>query len=179
MPLGKVGEMSSHQFGPKGQASIKRQVEAIQKRRMLSQKVVDLNDFRSLQNHQHQPTILAVDDEEVMRNAIKRILEHDGYKVILAEDAMAVAKVLDTVQLDLILLDINLPWVDGIELCSMLKRHPVLRNVPIVFLSGRRSKEDIERGFAAGADDYITKPFEIDNMSHVVSKVLGREPEAK
>lgn len=168
--------MSKNQSGPKGQASIKKQVEAIQKRRMLSQKVVDLNDFRTFQSHKHQPTILAVDDEEVMRNAIKRILEHESYKVILAEDAMAVSKVLDTVQLDLILLDINLPWVDGLELCSMLKRHPVLKNVPLVLLSGRRSKEDIDRGFAAGCDDYITKPFEIENMSQVVSKILGRQP---
>lgn len=168
--------MSNQKFGPKGQASIKRQVEAIQKRRIVSQKVVDLNDYRNLQNHKHQPTILAVDDEEVMRNAIKRILEHEGYKVLLAEDAMAVSKVLDTVQLDLILLDINLPWVDGLELCSMLKRHPVLKQVPLVLLSGRRSKEDIDRGFAAGCDDYITKPFEIENMSQVVSRILGRQP---
>jgi CheY-like chemotaxis protein len=111
-----------------------------------------------------------------MRNAMKRILEHEGYKVVLAEDAMALSKVLDTVQLDLILLDINLPWVDGFELCAILKQHPSLRKVPVVLISGRRSKEDVEKGFAAGCDDYISKPFEIENMSQVVAKALNREP---
>ena len=166
----------SQKSGPRGQASIKRQVEAIQRKRIVSQKVVDLNDFRSLSKSKQQPTILAVDDEEIMRNAMKRILEHEGYKVVLAEDAMALSKVLETVQLDLILLDINLPWVDGLELCAILKRHPSLKHVPVVLISGRRSKEDIEKGFAAGCDHYITKPFEIENMSQVVAKALNKEP---
>lgn len=165
----------SQNSGPKGRASIKRQVEAIQRKRIVSQKVVDLSDFRSLSKSKHQPIILAVDDEEIMRNAMKRILEHEGYKVVLAEDAMALSKVLETVQLDLILLDINLPWVDGLELCGILKRHPTLKHVPVILISGRRGKEDVEKGFAAGCDDYITKPFEIDNMSQVVAKALNKE----
>lgn len=165
----------SQKSGPKGQASIKRQVEAIQRRRIVSQKVVDLNDFRNLSRSQHQPIILAVDDEEIMRNAMKRILEHEGYKVVVAEDAMALSKVLETVQLDLILLDINLPWVDGLELCAILKRHPTLKSVPLILISGRRGKDDVEKGFAAGCDDYITKPFEIENMSQVVAKALNRD----
>jgi CheY-like chemotaxis protein len=165
----------SQQFGSRGGKSIKRQVEAIKRRRMVSQAVVDLSDFRSLKRDSHQPTILAVDDEEIMRNAMKRILENEGYKVVLAEDAMALSKVLETIQLDLILLDINLPWVDGLELCTMLKRHPTLRQVPLVLVSGRRSREDVEKGFAAGCDDYITKPFELENMAQVVSKALGRD----
>ena len=57
----------------------------------------------------------------------------------------------------------------------MLKRHPVLRLVPLILCSGRRSKEDVERGFEAGCDDYITKPFELESMSHAVSKALKRD----
>ena len=153
--------------------SIKRQVEAMTRKKLASQDIVDLGDFRNLRKDQHQLSILVVDDEEIMRNALKRILESEGYRVILAEDAMGLTKVLDTAPFDLILLDINMPWVDGIELCAMLKGHPAVSHVPIILVSGRKSKEDIEKGFAAGCDDYITKPFEIDNIIKVVSKALG------
>ncbi len=153
--------------------SIRRQVEAIARKRLASQDIVDLSDFRSLRRDLYQPSILVVDDEELMRNALKRILETENYRVILAEDAMALTKVLDTAQFDLILLDVNLPWVDGLELCSMLKGHPSLSHIPLVLVSGRKAKEDIEKGFAAGCDDYVTKPFEIDGILDVVSKTLG------
>jgi CheY-like chemotaxis protein len=167
--------MSGQRFGSRGESSLRRQIEAMQRKRMVQEQVVDLNDFRNLQKELQQPTILVVDDEEIMRNAMKRILENEGYKVNLAEDAMALSKVLEHMQLDLILLDINLPWVDGLELCSILKRHPVLRQVPLILISGRRSKEDVEKGFEAGCDDYITKPFELESMSQAVSKALKRE----
>ncbi len=167
---------SGQRFGTRGESSLRRQIEAIQRKRMVQEQVVDLNDFRNLRKETQQPSILVVDDEEVIRNAMKRILENEGYKVILAEDAMALSKVLEHTQLDLILLDINLPWVDGLELCSLLKKHPILRLVPLILVSGRRSKEDVERGFEAGCDDYITKPFELENMAHAVSKALKREP---
>ena len=153
--------------------SIRRQVEAMTRKRLASQDIVDLSDFRSLRKDLYQPSILVVDDEEIMRNALKRILETENYKVILAEGAMGLTKVLDTAQFDLILLDINMPWVDGIELCSMLKGHPSLSHVPLILVSGRKTKEDIEKGFAAGCDEYITKPFEVDRIVEVVSKALG------
>lgn len=153
--------------------SIRRQVEAMTRKKLASQDIVDLNDFRSLRKDLYQPSILVVDDEEIMRNALKRILEGENYKVILAEDAMGLTKILDTAQFDLILLDINLPWVDGLELCSMLKGHPSLSHVPLVLVSGRKAKEDIEKGFAAGCNEYITKPFEIDKIIEIVSKTLG------
>lgn len=153
--------------------SIRRQVEAMTRKRLASQDIVVLNDFRSLKKDHYQPSILVVDDEEIMRNALKRILESENYKVILAEDAMGLTKILDTAQFDLILLDINLPWVDGLELCSMLKGHPSLSHVPLILVSARKSKEDIEKGFAAGCNDYITKPFEVDLIIEVVSKSLS------
>ena len=167
--------MSGQRFGSRGESSLRRQIEAMQRKRMVKEQVVDLNDFRNLRKDLQQPTILVVDDEKIMRNAMKRILENEGYKVNLAEDAMALSKVLEHTQLDLILLDINLPWVDGLELCSILKKHPVLRQVPLILISGRRSKEDVEKGFEAGCDDYITKPFELESISQAVSKALKRE----
>ncbi|MCX6131692.1 MAG: response regulator [Proteobacteria bacterium] len=168
--------MSGQRYRSRGEASLRRQIEAIQRRRMVQEKVVDLNDFRVLRREKLQPSILVVDDEEMIRNAMKRILENEGYKAILAEDAMALSKVLEHMHLDLILLDINLPWVNGLELCCMIKNHPNLRQVPLILISGRRTKEDVERGFEAGCDDYITKPFDIENMAHTVAKALQRNP---
>jgi DNA-binding response OmpR family regulator len=158
----------------KSDRSIRKQVEAIQRKRLASQDVVSLSDFRSMRRDLQQPTILVVDDDELMRNAMKRILEGEDYRVLLAEDAMGLTKVLDHSPLDLILLDINLPWVDGLELCSMLKRHLSLKNVPLILVSGRKTKEDVEKGFAAGCDDYVTKPFEIEAIVGAVSKALSR-----
>ena len=74
--------------------------------------------------------------------------------------------------LDLILLDVNLPWVDGFELCSILKDQKNLKNVPVIMVSSRSAKEDIERAFSVGADDYVTKPFDIENRIDIVNENL-------
>jgi PleD family two-component response regulator len=152
--------------------SIKRQIEDIARKRFASQDVVNLAEFRSLKKEVHQPTVLIVDDEELMRNALKRILETSDYKVIVSDDAMGLARLLDTVHFDVILLDINLPWVNGLEICTMLKAHSAMNHVPVILVSGRKSKEDVEIAFAAGCDDFIGKPFEIDTILDVVSKSL-------
>ena len=159
--------------------SIKSQVEAIARRRLASQDIVDLSEFRSFKREAYQPTILVVDDEEIMRNAMKRILESSHYKVITTEDAMGLTKLLDSAHFDLILLDVNLPWVSGLELCAMLKGHPAMKHVPVVLFSGRKTKEDVEKAFAAGCDDFIAKPFEVDRILDVVSKSLEALEEAK
>ncbi len=169
----------THRTKNRADRSIRRQIEAMTRKRLASQDIVDLSDFRSLRKNQYQPSILVVDDEEIMRNALKRILEGEGYKVILAEGAMGLTKVLDTAHFDLILLDINMPWVDGLELCSMLKGHPSLSHVPLVLISGRKTKEDIEKGFAAGCNDYIAKPFEVEKIIEIVSKSLIPQELAK
>lgn len=159
--------------------SIKRQVEAVARRRLASQDIVDLSEFRSFKKEAVLPTILVVDDEEIMRNAMKRILESNHYKVITTEDALGLTKLLDSAHFDLVLLDINLPWVSGLELCAMLKGHPAMKHIPVVLVSGRRTTEDVEKAFAAGCDDFIAKPFEVDLILDVVSKSLVALEEAK
>ncbi len=159
--------------------SIKRQVEAMTRKRLASQEIVDLAEFRSFQKETYKPTILVVDDEEIMRNALKRILESSDYKVITTEDAMGLTKHLESSHFDLILLDVNLPWVSGIELCGMLKSHSAMKHIPVVLLSGRRTREEVEISFAAGCDDFIAKPFEVDTILTVVSKSLVLRDEAK
>lgn len=159
--------------------SLKRQVEAVARKRLAAQSVVDLSEFRSFKKEAYQPTVLVVDDEEIIRGALKRILESNDYKVITTEDGMGLTKLLDSAHFDLILLDVQLPWVSGLELCSMLKGHPAMKHVPVVLMSGKKTKEDVEKAFAAGCNDFIAKPFEVENILDVVSKSLEKLEDVK
>ncbi len=152
--------------------SIRKKVEAIKRQKLLDKKVVSLSDFRSLKTATEVRTILVVDDDEIMRSALKRILEAQGYKILQAQDGLELSKLLETTRLDMILLDINLPWVDGLELCRLIKSHYNFKNVPLIIISARKDKDDVERGIDAGADDYLTKPFDIDQMIDIVNKKL-------
>jgi two-component system aerobic respiration control protein ArcA len=157
---------------PSADKSLRRQIESIKRQRIVNKKVVSLSDFRGLKQEIETRTILVVDDDEIMRSALKRILENENYKVALAVDGLELSKILETMKLDLILLDVNLPWVDGYELCRLLKEHPVLKATPVIFVSARNSKADIQEGFNAGCDDYVTKPFDVDRMSDAIKKIL-------
>ena len=159
---------------PTANKMLRKQIENIKKQKIVSKKVVSLTDFRELRKSIDVRTILVVDDDEVMRSALKRILENEGYKVMLAEDGLELSKVLESARLDMILLDVNLPWVDGVELCRLIKGHHSLKDVPLLLVSARKEKEDIERGFAAGANDYVTKPFDIDYMTDTIQKFLQK-----
>lgn len=155
-----------------GDKTLRRQIESIKRQKIVNKKVVSLADFRELRHDIDTRTILVVDDDEIMRSALKRILENEGYKVLMAVDGLELSKVLESTRLDMILLDVNLPWVDGYELCRLIKDHPFLKHTPLVLVSARKTKQDIENGFAAGCNDYVTKPFDIDYMTGVINKML-------
>jgi DNA-binding response OmpR family regulator len=159
-------------MSPVGDRSLRRKIEEIKRQKIVGRKVVQLNDFRDLKRGQDSRTVLVVDDDEIMRNAMKRILEPHGFNVLLAEDGVEFAKILETTPLDLILLDINLPWVDGYELCRLVKENSSLRDVPLLLVSARKSDDDIRKGFEAGATDFITKPFDVDVITLAIQKAL-------
>src|SRR5690606_27649364 len=114
--------------------SLRKQIENIKRQKIVSKKVVSLTDFRELRKSIESRSILVVDDDEIMRSALHRILENEGYKVILAGDGLELSKVLETNRLDMILLDVNLPWVDRYELCRLIKTHNTLRHVPLILV---------------------------------------------
>ena len=116
--------------------------------------------------------ILVIEDDETMRAAMKKIFELDGYVVKLAAEATELSQALDEATPDLILLDVGLPWLNGFELAQMLKEHKELKKIPIVFVSGKTSEEDVKKAFEIGADDYIKKPFEIDKLKKSVETLL-------
>lgn len=154
--------------------SITKQIQNIKRQKLAQGQVVNLADFRDLKKADDPKTILVVDDEEVMRNALKRILEREGYKVVLAEDGMELSKIVEHTRMDLIILDVNLPWVDGFELCRVIKSHTSTKDVPLVLVSARKSQEDIERGFAAGCTDFVGKPFDVEHLTSVIGKAMGK-----
>ena len=115
--------------------------------------------------------ILIVDDEQMILKMLKRQLESEGYEVLLAESAKEALNALKF-QPDLILLDINMPGTNGLELCAMVRQHIT---VPIIFLTARASSQDKVNGLMVGGDDYITKPFGMDELSARITAHLRRE----
>ena len=149
-----------------------KKIEKITKERMAGESVVDLNSFRELKQKQNPKTILVIEDDETMRNALKRIFESEGMAVKTAADGSELALVLDDNPIDLIVLDIGLPWINGLELAKLLKELEDLKHSPLIFVSGKTSDFDVKRGFEAGADDYIKKPFDIEVMKKTVQTLL-------
>ena len=155
--------------------TLTKQVKATIRQRIIANKVVNLADFRGLKAEPETRTILVVDDDEAMRNGLKRILESEKFKVILAADGIELSRILESTPLELILLDVNLPWVDGFKLCELIKSHKDLKEVPLVFVSASKNRDDIDKGFAVGASDYVTKPFNADYIVSVIGRLLDKK----
>lgn len=121
-------------------------------------------------------TILTVDDDPEVLGTIFRALEREGFAVDQAQSAQEALDYLDGNRPDMIVLDIMMPGMDGLELCRLLRSNPALNNLPILFLSARTLTDDIVAGLDAGADDYVVKPFELKELNARVRAVLRRVP---
>jgi len=124
--------------------------------------------------------VLIVEDERTLREVVRRYLEVDGYTVHEAEDGQQALHVLSQKSMDLIILDIMLPRLDGFELARQLRNHrdytavATSTEVPIIFLTARKEEKDRLDGFAFGGDDYLTKPFSPRELMARVKAVLRR-----
>lgn len=119
-----------------------------------------------------RPLVMVVDDSPTVRKLVSLTLERRGYRVISAFDGVAAIKELGSNRPDLILLDINMPRLDGYRLCKLIKKHEATQNIPVVMLSGKDGMFDKLRGRLVGCSDYITKPFEADALTVKVAKYL-------
>lgn len=117
--------------------------------------------------------ILVVDDEERVALSIERSLHHQ-YQVRVAYQAADALKIARRINPDLVILDIMMPGVDGLQLCRELRADPLLQAVPILFLTARGRVEEKIEGFEAGADDYLTKPFDVRELQFRVKAILRR-----
>jgi DNA-binding response OmpR family regulator len=116
-------------------------------------------------------TVLVVDDEPMVREVVCRYLEHDGFRVVTAEDGREALKAVKASVPDLIVLDIMLPEVDGLDVLTQLR---LSGDVPIILLTARTAEADRILGLELGADDYVLKPFSPRELTARVKSVLRR-----
>ena len=116
--------------------------------------------------------ILVVDDEPGVRELVGDVLELEGYDVTIAVDGLDALAYIRKQKFDLFVLDINMPKIDGLVLLEKVRGAG--DQTPVLFLTARREKDDIHQGFRVGADDYVTKPFSIEELALRVAAILRR-----
>jgi two-component system phosphate regulon response regulator PhoB len=125
-----------------------------------------------------RPKILIVDDEPEAVELLDFNMKQAGYEVLVAADGAEALKKAHSALPSLILLDLMLPEVDGLEVCKMLRRDPATANIPIIMVTAKATEIDKILGLELGADDYITKPFSPRELVLRVKKLLQRERSA-
>jgi DNA-binding response OmpR family regulator len=122
--------------------------------------------------------ILVVDDDPMIRNLLLAMLESQGFKVVLAEDGQQGLDLLEAepkpLDYSLILLDVVMPGINGLDVLTRLKLKPETQSIPVVMLTGEDKAEDILAGYNVGADYYITKPFTRQQLMYGINMVLEK-----
>ena len=118
-----------------------------------------------------EQTILVVDDEEAIAEAVRARLESEGYRVVAAADGPEAIQAHAEHHPDLVVLDLMLPGMDGLEVCKQIQRDGW---TPVLMLTARTEEADKVAGFAVGADDYLTKPFSLRELTVRVKAILRR-----
>ena len=123
-------------------------------------------------------TILYVEDNPDNRLLVRRVLLAEGYSLVEAKDADEAIGVLNNSHPDLILMDINMPGVDGYTLTTQIKSMPGFERVPIIAITANVMRGDRERTLQAGCDGYIQKPIDIDQLTREIERFLARRAHA-
>jgi len=122
-------------------------------------------------------TILIADDSASMRAFLVAIVEALGdYQIVEASSGFEALRLLPRDRVDLILTDINMPDINGLELISYLRNHPNYKDIPLFIISTEGSPKDIEKGKQLGADEYIVKPFSPAALQQLINKYLNKTP---
>lgn len=122
---------------------------------------------------EQQRTILVVDDDHGLRELIRINLEHEGYGVLQAANGLECLSVVREHRPDLVILDVMMPEMDGLEACGKLRD---FSQVPVLMLTAKVQSEDVITGLDKGADDYLLKPFNMDELSARIRALLRRVP---
>jgi len=121
-----------------------------------------------------QPTILLIEDEQSIADVVIYNLRKEGFNVQCERDGRGGLTRAQTLLPDLVVLDLMLPGIDGLQICRVLKGDPRTRTIPIMMLTARSTETDEIVGFNMGADDYVTKPFRVQPLIHRVKALLRR-----
>lgn len=119
-------------------------------------------------------TILIADDEPHMVELVRVTLEDNRVRVFDAADGEMALAAAEALEPELVLLDVHLPDLSGLEVCRLLRKHPRLASTRIVMLTAAAQQDDIARGFSAGATDYLTKPFSPVRLLSLVERLMPR-----
>jgi DNA-binding response OmpR family regulator len=120
------------------------------------------------------PVVLAADDDPDVLELVTFRLERSGYTVLQAHDGEEAWALARDARPDLAVLDVHMPKLDGFELIRRIRADEAIRSMPIILLTARAQDADVQRGFEAGADDYIRKPFSPQELRARVQAILGR-----
>ncbi|MGC8867114.1 MAG: response regulator transcription factor [Elusimicrobiales bacterium] len=119
--------------------------------------------------------ILVVDDDVIFRHLVKELLENNGYEVHTAKDGVDGLEKLKIEKYDLVILDVNMPNLNGFETLSKIREDEELFDIPVIMLTVKAMVNDQIQGFEYGADEYLTKPFENDILLAKVKALLEKE----
>ena len=120
-----------------------------------------------------KPKVTIVDDDRDTRELLSLALESEGFEVTAAANGLRLIASLQLKRPDVILMDVNMSWIDGFELCKAVKKNPLFRDIPIIFISGRGEPEDKRRGLDAGAADYFVKPLVLNALIHRLRELIS------
>lgn len=120
-----------------------------------------------------EPVVLVVDDSPTVRKIVQLTLQREHMQVLTAADGLSALAAVADASPDLILLDIMLPRMDGYNICQVIRKNLAYRDLPIIMLSGKDGLFDKMRGRLAGSSDYITKPFDSNDLVHTVKRYLS------
>jgi len=121
-----------------------------------------------------EPLVLVAEDHEDTRFMLEYLLKMRACQVVAAEDGETAVRLAEDTRPDLILMDANLPGMDGLAAARRIREMAALKDVPIVFLSGHAQPAFRAEALATGGDDYITKPFRIEQLEGVLERFLGK-----
>jgi len=118
--------------------------------------------------------VLLVEDEEQLRRVMKDLLQREGYRVAEARDGIQALDEVDRFAPDVIILDLNLPGMDGYGVLAQLRSRAATREIPVMVLTAKGDEDNEVRVFELGADDFVTKPFRARSLTARLEAVLGR-----
>jgi DNA-binding response OmpR family regulator len=122
-----------------------------------------------------RPRVVLVEDDRETRELLATLLRNEGFDVLEAANGLKLISILHADRPDLIVLDVNLSWIDGFELCRSVKRNEEFRDIPVVFLSGRAAADDARKGLESGAEAYFSKPVDFPNFLSKLREITARQ----
>ena len=138
-----------------------------------------IGEVGNAQTGSHQVRILVIEDDDDIRSVCERVFAWAGHDVAAALDATLGLALVDSFAPDVIALDLMMPGIDGLTVLAALRGSAATDDIPVVIVSARTLSADRVRAFEAGADEYVSKPFDPDELLRVLERVLHESPEER